>query len=131
MLRILVVDDHEVVRRGVISLLQAQLDFQITGEASNGFEAVGMAEQLRPDVIVLDISLPGLNGLAAARQIRRLAPSSQILFFSQHSAPEMIREAIRIGAAGYICKADAGRELVNAIHAVAGHERFLSASCAG
>ncbi|PYX85231.1 MAG: hypothetical protein DMG68_18405 [Acidobacteria bacterium] len=130
MLRILVVDDHEVVRRGVISLLQSQPDFQIAGEASNGFEAVAMAERLQPNVIVLDISLPGLNGLDAARQIRRLAASSQILFFSQHNAPEMVTEAMRIGGSGYVCKADAGRELVNAIHAVAGHERFLSASCA-
>jgi two-component system, NarL family, response regulator NreC len=130
MLRILVGDDHEVVRRGVISLIQSQPDFQIVGETSNGFEAVAMAEQLQPDVIVLDISLPGLNGLDAARQIRPLAASLQILFFSQHSAPEMVKEAMRIGGAGYVCKADAGRELVNAVHAVAGHERFLSTSCA-
>lgn len=130
MLRILVVDDHEVVRRGVVSLLQSRPDFQMAGEASNGFEAVAMAERLQPDVILLDISLPGLNGLEAARQILRLAPSAQILFFSQHNEPEMIRQAMRIGAAGYVCKADAGRELVDAIHAVAEHERFLSKSCA-
>jgi DNA-binding NarL/FixJ family response regulator len=131
MLRILVVDDHEVVRRGVISLLQSRPDFHMAGEASNGFEAVAMAEHLQPDVILLDIALPGLNGLEAARQILRLAPSAQILFFSQHNEPEMIRQAMRIGAAGYVCKADAGRELVNAIHAVAEHERFLSKSCVG
>lgn len=129
MLRILVVDDHEVVRRGVISLLQSRPDFQIAGEASNGFEAVGLAERLQPDVIVLDISLSGLNGLESARQITRLAPSSQILFFTQHNEPEMVRQAMRVGAAGYVCKADPGRELVDAIHAVAGHQRFLSTSC--
>jgi DNA-binding NarL/FixJ family response regulator len=130
MLRILVVDDHDVVRRGIVSLLTAQPDFQIAGEAGNGFEAVDMAEQLQPDIVVLDIGLPGLNGLEAAQQIRRVAPHSKILFFTQHAIPEMVRIAMNTGAAGYVCKSDAVRELVTAIYAVAEHQQFFSSSCA-
>jgi DNA-binding NarL/FixJ family response regulator len=130
MLRILIVDDHEVVRRGLVTLLTSQPDFHIAGEACNGFEAVGKAEQLQPDIIVLDVGLPGLNGLDAAHEIRRIAPHSKILFFSQHAIPEMIRIAMNTGAAGYVCKSDAARELVTAIHAVAEHRQFLSSSCA-
>src|SRR5438034_7045109 len=103
-LRIVVVDDHVAVRRAVCSLLRSQPDFEVTCEAADGLEAIQKAQELRPDVIVLDISMPELNGLQAARQIRQVAPESEIVFLSQHRASDIIHEALAIGARGYVCK---------------------------
>ena len=126
-LRILVVDDHSSVRRAVCSLLRRQPDFEVTCEATDGLEAIQKAQEFRPDVIVLDISMPQLNGLQAARQIRQVAPESEIVFLSQHRASDIIHEALAIGARGYVCKSHIASDLVDAVRA-AGQIRTLPGS---
>jgi PAS domain S-box-containing protein len=123
-MRILVVDDHEVVRKGVVSLLVNQPDFSICGEAVDGVDAINKAKQSKPDVIVMDISMPKLNGLEATRQIRSVLPETEILVLSQHDAPEMIQQAFRAGARGYVMKSSIARDLVSAIATVRRHEFF-------
>jgi len=130
MIRILVVDDFEVVRRGIVSMLRLEPDWYVAGEASDGLDAVSKQEELKCDVVVLDISLPGLNGLAVAPLIRKMCPETEIIFVSQHVSRGMIEEALKTGARGYVSKSDAGRELVNGIRSVTQHRRFLSSSCA-
>jgi DNA-binding NarL/FixJ family response regulator len=125
-LRILVVDDHASVRRAVCSLLRHQPDFEVTCEATDGLEAIQKAREIRPDVIVLDISMPELNGLQAARQIRQVAPESEIVFLSQHGASNIIAEAMSIGARGYVCKSHVADHLVDAVRAVGQHQNFLA-----
>lgn len=122
MIRILLADDHEFVRRGVRSLLETQPDFQICGEAVDGRQAVAMAEQLRPDVIVLDISMPEMNGLDAARSIRKTAPDSEILILSQHNSNEVMKAAASAGARGYIAKSELARNLLAAVAIVSEHK---------
>ena len=126
-LRILVVDDQVAVRRAVCSLLRSQPDFEVTCEAADGLEAIQKAQELRPDVIVLDISMPELNGLQAARQIRQVAPESEIVFLSQHRASDIIHEALAIGARGYVCKSHIASDLVDVVRA-AGQIRTLPGS---
>lgn len=125
MMRVLVVDDHEVVRRGVISLLHDQLECEVCGEAAHGQEAVEKAAALKPDVVIMDVSMPGLNGLDAARIIRSTAPSCEILVLSQHDAPEMVRQAFKAGARGYVVKSSLAKDLSNALNKVARHECFF------
>jgi DNA-binding NarL/FixJ family response regulator len=115
-----VVDDYEPFRRIVCSLL----------EGSDGLEAVQKAEELRPDLILLDIGLPTLNGIEAARRIRKLSPESKILFVSQESSADMVQEAFRSGALGYVAKTDAGSELLTAVNAVLRGETFASSRLA-
>jgi DNA-binding NarL/FixJ family response regulator len=129
MIRILVVEDFEIVRRGIVSLLRLQPDWQIAGEAADGLDAVSKAKELQCDVVVLDISLPGLNGLVVAPMIRNYSPETEIIFVSQHVSRGMIEEAFKSGARGYVSKSDAGRELVLGIRAVSQHRHFLSSSC--
>lgn len=129
MLRILVVDDSEAVRHGLISLLASEPSWILAGEANDGIDAASRAQQMKPDVILLDISLPRVNGLVAAQVIRRLVPDAEILFVSQHSSRGFVEEAFKVGARGYLCKADAASQLLDAVRAVSQHERFLSSSC--
>src|SRR5215470_5486407 len=129
MLRILVVEDAEIVRRGIISLLSLEPHWEIAGEASNGGEAVLQAEKLKCDVILLDIGLPGLNGLGAAAAIHRLVPQSEILFVSQHLSRGILEEGFKLGGRGYLSKSDAGRELIDGVRAVSTHRNFISSSC--
>ena len=129
MLRILVVEDAEIVRRGIISLLSLEPQWEVAGEASSGSDAVIQAEKLKCDVILLDIGLPGLNGLAAASAIHRLAPESEILFVSQHLSRGIIEEALKVGGRGYLSKSDAGGELLEGVRTVSSHQRFISSSC--
>jgi DNA-binding NarL/FixJ family response regulator len=103
--RLLVVDEYEAFRRSVCLMLQNRLGFPIVGEASDGLEAVQKAEDLRPDLILLDLGLPKLNGIEAVRQIRKLAPESKILFLSLVSSPDVVQEALKSGAKGYVSKA--------------------------
>jgi len=124
-IRVLLVDDFEPFRRFLSSALQARPTLQIVGEASDGLEAVQMAAELQPDLIVLDIRLPKLNGIDAARRIREVAPQSKILFVSQESSADLTREALRLGAAGYVVKTDVGRELMTAVDTVLRGERFV------
>jgi two-component system, NarL family, response regulator NreC len=124
-MRILVVDDHEVVRRGVISLLLARPDCLVCGEAANGEEAVERAQSLHPDVIIMDVSMPGLNGIEATRIIHSVLPGSEVLVLSQHDAPEMARQAFKAGARGFVIKSSVGKNLTAALDKVSRHECYF------
>jgi DNA-binding NarL/FixJ family response regulator len=130
-IRILVVDDFEPFRMFVLSVFSKTPEFQVVCEASDGLEAVQKAEELKPDVILLDIGLPKLNGIHAARQIRKLAPSSRILFLSQESSADVVQEALDVGAMGYVVKAYAGSDLLAAVEAVCQGKRFVSVGLSG
>jgi DNA-binding NarL/FixJ family response regulator len=130
-IRVLVVDDFEPWRLFVASTLQKRPGLRIVCEASDGLQAVHKAEQLQPELILLDIGLPTLNGIEAARRIRGLAPSSQIIFLSENYASDIAQAALDLGARGYVVKADAGRELLPAIEAVIEGRQFVSARLAG
>jgi len=122
---ILVVDDFEPWRRFVSSLLRTILELQVAGEASDGLEAVQKAAELKPDLILLDIALPTLNGIEAARQIRKLVPESKIIFLSQESSADVVQAALSVGACGYVVKANAGRELPAAVETVISGMKFV------
>ena len=130
-LRILAVDDFEPWRRFVSSALDKQLGLQPLLEASDGLEAVYRAAALRPDLILLDIGLPTLDGIKAARRIRDLSPNSKVLFLSEESSPEVAEAALAAGGSGYIVKSDAGRELSAAVDAVIEGKRYISAKLVG
>ncbi len=129
-LRILVADDHEVVRRGVRVLLEAHPGWQICDEAVEGRDAVEKAGRLRPEVVILDIGMPLLNGLEAARQIRKVSPESEVLILTMHESEQVIREVLAAGARGYVLKSDAGRSLVKAVEALSRHKTFFTSSVA-
>jgi DNA-binding NarL/FixJ family response regulator len=124
-IRFLVVDDFEEWRLLVSTLIEGGPNWQVVGTASDGLEAVQKAQELKPDLILLDIGLPKLNGIEAARQIRRLSPNSKILFLSENRTPEIVAEALRTGASGYVVKSDARSELLIAADAVIQGERFV------
>ena len=128
-LRILVVEDHAPFRRLICAALQRRAEFQ-TLEAADGLEAVQKAEELQPDLILLDINLPKLHGFEVAKQIRSLAPDARLLFMSQESSSDIVRKALSLGAHGYIQKLSAGTDLLPAIDAVLGGQRFVSSSLA-
>jgi DNA-binding NarL/FixJ family response regulator len=121
-----VVEDFEPFRRTVCSTLEQRPDLQIIGEASDGLEAVQKAEELQPDLILLDIGLPNLNGIEAAQRIRKLAPESKIIFVTQEPSADVVQEALRIGALGYVVKTHAGIELLDAVEAVRHGRQYLS-----
>jgi DNA-binding NarL/FixJ family response regulator len=127
-IRVLVVDDFLPWRRFVASMFQEHPELQIVGEASTGLEAAQKARELQPDLILLDIGLPGLNGIEAARRIRELSPQVKILFLSENRARDIVEEALRAGAEGYVVKSDAGHELLSAVEAVLEGTTFVSAS---
>lgn len=124
--RILVVEDFPQFRQFIASTLGERNDLQIIGEASDGLVAVQKAAELKPDLILLDIGLPSLNGIEAARRIRKLVPESRIIFLSQESSAAVMQEAVSLGAYGYIVKVRAGIELLPAIDAVISGKRFVS-----
>jgi len=129
-LRILVADDHELVRRGVRVLLEAHPGWEICDEAVEGRDAVEKAGRLRPEVVILDIGMPLLNGLDAARQILKASPQSEVLILTMHESEQVIREVLASGARGYVLKSDAGRNLVNAVEALSHHKTFFTSSVA-
>jgi DNA-binding NarL/FixJ family response regulator len=129
-IRVLLVDDFEPWRRVVCSMLHEKPELQIICEVSDGLAAVQSANEIKPDLILLDLGLPMLNGMDAARKIRKLTPKSKILFLSQESSPDVVRQALRIGA-GFVVKTDAGKELLSAIEAVILDEQYLSCKAAG
>jgi DNA-binding NarL/FixJ family response regulator len=126
MLRILLADDHDVVRRGLRDILTQQSDWQICGEAATGIEAVEMAVSLRPTVAVLDLTMPELNGLEATRQIKKAAPTVEVLIFTIHESEQLIHEVLTAGARGYLLKSDASRYIVAAVETVAQQRPFLT-----
>jgi DNA-binding NarL/FixJ family response regulator len=113
--RILIADDHEIVRRGVRAVLERQAGWVVSAEASSGRDAVAKTVDLQPDIVVIDVSMPELNGLEATRQIRRVA-TAKVVILTVHESDQVMREVVEAGAHGYIVKADAGRTLVEAIH---------------
>jgi DNA-binding NarL/FixJ family response regulator len=123
--RILIADDHEVVRKGICSILEARKNIDICGEASNGEDAVEKASQLNPDLIILDVTMPNLNGFAAARQIRTFLPEVPILILSMHEGHSVVREAQQAGAQGFVSKSDAGHVLLKAVDAVLQGQTFF------
>lgn len=124
--RILLVDDYEPYRAYVKSLIEQRPELQIVGEASDGLQAVHKAGELRPDLVLLDIGLPQLSGIEVARRIRSSSPQSSILFLTHEFSPEIVSEALILGANGYIIKSDARRDLLAGIDAAVRGERFLS-----
>jgi DNA-binding NarL/FixJ family response regulator len=124
--RIFLVDDFEAWRQYVCSELKTRQQLQIVGQASDGLEAVHIAEELKPDLILLDIGLPNLNGIEAARQIGKVAPESKIIFVTQESSPEIVQAALSSGARGYVAKTRAASDLLAAIEAVLEGRQFVS-----
>jgi DNA-binding NarL/FixJ family response regulator len=127
-IRILIADDFQDWRRQVLSLFQARPEWQVIAEAADGPEAIQKAEELKPDLIVLDVGLPNLSGIEAARLIRQRSPNSKIIFLSQNSDLDVVRAALGTGALGYVLKTDAGRELLPAMDAVLRGKQFVSSS---
>ena len=125
-MRILIADDHETVRKGVCAILTAHENIQICGEAANGEEAVQMAFELKPDLIVLDLSMPVLDGFSAAKQIRKALPSVPILILSMQNGQRVAREAQLAGAQGFISKSEAGQVLLEAVSALMNGQTFFN-----
>lgn len=125
-IRVLIADDHELIRNGVRQLLEKEPDFIVCGEASNGREAVDLSEQLKPDVVVLDITMPELNGLDALPRIKRVAPETEILIFSSQESERLVHQLLKSGARGYLLKTGVSRHLVSAVRALAAHNPFFS-----
>ena len=125
-IRVLVVEDYERFRRFICSTLAKSQDLQVVGEATDGLEAVRIAEKLQPDMILLDIGLPNLNGLEAAKRILQVAPAAKIIFLTSNNDKDVIRAALSTGAQGYVLKTDAARELLTAVQKVLAGEHFVS-----
>ena len=126
-LRIMVVDDHEVVRRGVRALLEEQAGWKVVAEARDGREALAKADEVRPDVIVMDISIPSLNGLETTRQLLKRDSRIKVLILTMHDSDPIIQSALNSGARGYLLKSDAGKDLVAAVEAVWRNKTFYTA----
>ena len=129
-IRILLADDHTVLRSGLRALLSAQADLEVAGEAADGGEALRLAQTLKPDVVVMDIGMPGVSGIDATARIRRELPSTKVLILSMHDDQGYLRQALRAGASGYVLKKAADTELLAAIRAAARGEVFLDPSLA-
>src|SRR3984957_14700471 len=125
-IRILIADDHDLMRRGLRALLESHPGWEICGEAANGREAVSLTEELKPDIIILDITMPELNGVDAARRILRSTPETEVLLLSVHYSDQLIREILEAGIRGYIVKSDSDRDLVIAVEALANHKPFFT-----
>ena len=127
-IKIILVDDHELLRKGLISLLGKRDNIEVVGEAANGSDAIALAESLNPDVIILDIEMPDIDGIQAAREISRKCPESKILALSRHSERDFVADMFSVGAKGYLLKDSAPNELVQAIETVADNQKYISQS---
>lgn len=128
--RILIADDHELVREGLRRLLGSRPDWEVCGEAANGRQAVELTRQLRPDLVILDFAMPELNGLEAARQIRQAWPRIEVLLLSMHETDQLVRDVLAAGVRGFIFKSDTGRLLVQAVEALLQHRPFFTGKVA-
>jgi len=126
--RVLVVDDHTVIRRGIQSILRAWPEWEISGEASSGEEAIELTKALQPDIVLMDISMPGMGGLEATKLIRKICPQAKILLLTLHDSPEWAETALRAGARGYVLKSDSEGVLLKALTVVAGNGVYTSPS---
>lgn len=124
--RVLVVDDHAFIRRGVESILHSAPEWELCGEADNGNDAIRLSETLKPEVIVMDISMPGLSGIEATRAIHESRPDAKVVLLTLHEAGELVRSAFRAGARGYLLKIDAEKELLKALRVVIGEGSYIS-----
>lgn len=130
-LRILIADDHSVVRAGLRTLLESRGNWEVCGEAADGREAVEKATKLKPDVAVLDIGMPLLNGVEAARRIHKASPGTEILILTMHESDDLVQQVVEAGARGYILKDDADRILIAAVDAVRHHKPYFSTRVSG
>ncbi len=128
--RILIVDDHLVVRRGLRAILEAQPGWAVVGEAENGLEGVELAESLQPDVVIMDVAMPMMNGIEATRRIKSVSPNTAVLVFTMVDSEELVRDVLSAGARGYLLKSDAERQIVAAVESLAAGRPFLSAVAA-
>jgi len=130
-IRIMITDDHQVVREGFRSILEAEGDLEVVGETGDGRSAVALAAKVKPDVVVMDVSMPGLNGIEATRQIVAERPSTRVIGLSMHARQQYVSEMLRAGASGYLLKDSPSQELLTAIRTVAAGRTFLSPAVAG
>jgi DNA-binding NarL/FixJ family response regulator len=128
--RVLIADDHEIVRQGIRTLVQSRQGFEVCGEASDGRQAVQMALSLRPNIVVIDIGMPQLNGLEATRQIVQSDPSIKVLVLTVHESEQIVRDVLTAGARGYLLKTDASRDLISALEALIGRKTFFTSKVA-
>lgn len=126
MLRILIADDHDVVRRGVRDVLESQPGWEVCAEAADGRQAVDLAMREKPDIAVLDVSLPMLNGIGVTRQLRQALPRTEVLLFTMHDDDETVSGGLAAGARGYILKSESDQQLINAVAALAAHRPYFS-----
>jgi DNA-binding NarL/FixJ family response regulator len=124
--RVLIVDDHAFIRRGVQAVLHSFPEWEFCGEADNGNDAIRLAQELKPEVIIMDVSMPGLNGIEATRAIRKTQPEVKIILLTLHQSEDLVRTAFRAGATGYLLKADAEQELLKALSTVVGEGTYIS-----
>jgi DNA-binding NarL/FixJ family response regulator len=124
--RVLIIDDHAVIRRGVQGILSTYPEWDLCGEADNGQDAIRLAGELAPEVVIMDVSMPGMNGLEATRIIHDVLPETKVLLLTLHSSSEFVRSAFRAGARGYVLKSDAENELVRALNVVIGEGTYVS-----
>lgn len=125
-LKVLIADDHDIVRKGLRVLIEERQGWEVCGEARSGREAVDKAVQLSPDILVIDVSMPDLNGLEATRQVRKLCPKTEVLVITHHDSDEMAGEVLDAGARGYVLKSDSDRDLVHALEALSRHKPFFT-----
>lgn len=125
-IRIIIADDHEIVRQGVRNLIENEPGMELCGEATIGRDAVDLVSRIEPDLAILDISMPGMNGIEATRQILKSCPNTKVLMFTMHDAEQLVLEVFNAGAHGYLLKSDAGRHLITAIKTIASGSRYFS-----
>jgi len=129
-LRILVADDHDIIRRGLKQLLTAKPGWEVVAEAKNGREAVTLAEQFKPEIVVMDISMPELNGLEASRRIKKALPKTEIVILTLHFSDQLVHDIVEAGARAYIMKSDADRDLISAVEALSHRRSFFTPKAA-
>jgi DNA-binding NarL/FixJ family response regulator len=127
---LLIADDHDIVRRGLCALIQGQPGWQVVAEATNGRDAVAKADEFKPDLAILDITMPFLNGIEAAKQIAKISPRTKVLILTVHDSDQLIPKVLDAGVRGYILKADAGHDLVTAVNALLSDKTFFTSKVA-